>query len=312
MRHAGFQSTWGEAIVNTWLPLLLAQLVAQLTPTLQSAPSPVPTGPIYIGNPATHFRLESRPLGFDPDGNARWLLIVRFLDAQNNPTKIMLNSDLDYKANRGVAQWQPRMRFGQPSAIVTTTQLGPLSLMVTSNTPLRGKQIARTDPGSWQFPHVLGAPLGPHLIQIGWFPRETHDVRIIRTDARGKRDSTAVVAPPSSTYRDESVQPGAAYRYEIYRHANSVVRTPWIRADPDPPQTSVNAAAGKGMWLYFGTNPYDNHYIATLDPVQIAGQAASAGLHYVELRTTYGAYWQIEPGIKDRVDAIIDGLAEPQ
>ena len=293
----------------TWLPLLLAQLLAQLTPAPLSTPSPAPSGPIYVGNPATHFHLESRPLGFDPDGNARWLVVVHYLDAQNNPTKIMLNSDLDYQENRGVMQWQPRMRYGQPSAVVTTSQLGPLSLTVTSNTPFKGKQIVRTDPASWRFPHVVGAPLGPHLIQLGWFPRETRGVRIVRTDAGGKRSEIAIVAPPSSTYRDASVNPGAAYRYEIYRRGKMVARTAWIRSDPNPPPTSVQATSGKGMWLYFGTNPYDNHYIATLDPAQISSQAASAGLHYVELRTAYGAYWEVEPAIKDRVDAIIDGLA---
>ncbi len=296
----------------TWLPLLLGQLLAQLTPApaAMPSPSPVPTGPVYAGNPATHFRLESRPLGFDPDGNAQWLVVVHYLDAQNQPTKIMLNSDLDYKESRGVMQWQPRMRFGQPSAIVTTTTLGPLSLTVTSNSPFKGKLIARTDPRFWPFTRVVAAPLGPHLIQIGWFPQATSDVRIVRTDSRGKRTPLVVVAAPSSTYRDESVKAASAYRYEIFRRGQRAMRTQWIRSDAEAPQTSATAASGKGIWLYFGTNPYDNHYIATLDPMQIADQATRAGLHYVELRTAYGAYWQVEPAIKDRVDAIIDALAD--
>jgi len=293
----------------TWLPLFVGQLLAQLTPAPAATPSPVPTGPVYVGNPATHFRLESRPLGFDPDGNARWLVLVRYLDAQNQPTKIMLNSDLDYQENRGVMQWQPRMRYGQPSAVVTTASAGPLSLTVTSNSPFKGKQIARTDPALWHFAHVVAAPLGPHLIQIGWFPQETNAIRIVRTDSRGKRSVIAVVAPPSSTYRDASVKPSTTYRYQIYRRAKKAVWTPWVRSDDDLPATSAGAAAGKGIWLYFGTNPYDNHYIATLDPAAIADQASRAGLHYVEFRTAYGAYWEVEPPIKDRVDGIIDALA---
>ena len=289
---------------------MLGQLLAQLTPASSNTPSPAPSGPIYVGNPATQFRLESRPLGIDPDGNARWLVLVQYLDAQNHPTKIMLNSDMDYRENRGLMQWQPRMRYGQPSAVVTTTEARPLSLTVTSNTPFKGRQVARTDPAAWNLPQVVAGPLGPHVIQIGWFPREMQDVQLVRIDARGRHTRIAVVAPPSSTYRDASVKPATTYRYAVYRHGKPRVVTPRIRSDAEPPPTSPTAVAGKGMWLYFGTNPFDSHYIATLDPAQIVAQAVRAGLRYVELRTAYGAYWEVEPAIKDRVDAIIDGLAD--
>jgi hypothetical protein len=41
----------------------------------------------------------------------------------------------------------------------------------------------------------------------------------------------------------------------------------------------------------------------------MAQQAVHAGLHYVELRTAYGAYWEITPEAKPTIDALIDGLA---
>jgi len=34
---------------------------------------PTPNVPVYVGNPATHFTIESQPLGIDPDGRATWL-----------------------------------------------------------------------------------------------------------------------------------------------------------------------------------------------------------------------------------------------
>ena len=63
------------------------------------------------------------------------------------------------------------------------------------------------------------------------------------------------------------------------------------------------------MWLYFSLNPVDDNYYGKLDPAKIADQAAKAGLHYVELRTAYGAFWQAPPKVKPTIDAIVDDLA---
>jgi hypothetical protein len=63
------------------------------------------------------------------------------------------------------------------------------------------------------------------------------------------------------------------------------------------------------MWLYFTTNPLDAIYFKHLDPKAIVAQAVKAHLHYVELRTAYGAYWEITPEAKPTIDAIVDGLA---
>lgn len=63
------------------------------------------------------------------------------------------------------------------------------------------------------------------------------------------------------------------------------------------------------MWLYFTANPLDPEYYKRLDPPAIVGQAVRAGLRYVELRTAYGAYWEITPEARPTIDAIIDGLA---
>jgi len=70
---------------------------------------------VYVGNPATRFTVDARPLGFDPDGNARYLLVTRYFDAAGAPTKIFANGNVDWVANRGYVQWQTRMRFGQPA-----------------------------------------------------------------------------------------------------------------------------------------------------------------------------------------------------
>lgn len=289
---------------------LLAAILAQATPlpTQSPTPSPSPT-PIYEGNPAVQMRLEQRRLGINPDGNARWLVVVRFFDADGKPTRIMKNSDLDYVQTRGQLQWQTRMRYGSPAVIVKTPQEGPIAMMVRANLPKLSSVTTQTDTRQWIGPRVIARALGPSMIQIGWFPREEKsNVRIIRVDPNGEQRSLAVLAAPSSTFRDTNVLPSHYYRYLVKR-STGITALPPIRTFAAPPGSSVGAAGGKGMWLFFSTNPFDDNYYAKIDPRRIVDQAVKAGLHYIELRTAYGEYWQITPEARPTIDAIIDGLA---
>ncbi|MDQ6932187.1 MAG: hypothetical protein M3160_03310 [Candidatus Eremiobacteraeota bacterium] len=285
---------------------LVAAVLAQATPS--PAPSPSPT-PLYLGNPAAQMRLEQHALGIDPDGNARWLVIVRFFDATGKPTRIMKNSDLNYVQSRGQLQWQTRMRYGSPAAIVTTPQDGPVAMTVTANLPKLPAAVVHTDTRRWIGPRVIARAQGPSMVQLGWFPREEKsNVRIIRIDATGSQRSIAVMPAPSSTFRDTSVLPNHYYRY-IVKRAEGITAVPAVRTFAAPPRTSIGAASGKAMWLFFSTNPYDDNYYAKIDPQRIVDRAVKAGLHYVELRTAYGEYWQITPEARPTIDAIIDGLA---
>jgi hypothetical protein len=289
------------------LPLLLAALLAQAAPT--PTPSPMPAGIIYFGKPASRMTLVARPLGFDPDGNARWLVVTRFLDAQGDVTRIMANSDLDYLSRDGYVQWQTRLRYGQPAAILKTHRDGPMSMTIRANIPKLGSVTVRTDTRMWRGPRVVAQVLGPHMIQIGWFPQENTLARVVRIDSLGRRAIMSVIAGPSSTYRDTSVMPGQRYRYVLYRANRAPIKLAPVAALPAPPATAVAAASGKAMWLFFTANPIDPLYYKHLDPQGIVDQAVRAGLHYIELRTAYGAYWEITPEAKPTIDAIIDGLA---
>lgn len=286
----------------------LALLVAQTTAQPAPSPSVTPDTPVYVGNPATRFTVEPRIEGFDPDGKARLLLIAHFFDAQNQPTTILANSDFDWKADRGHVQWQNRMRYGSPAAVVLVDTDGPIVATVHANKPALGTVTLRTDTRTWPQPRVVASALGPHMVQIGWFPRANSAVRIVRTDGRNVRTVLATLPPGSSTFRDTSVQAGAHYRYVVTqgKHVTNLAAV----AVPEPlAPTSVALASGKGMWLYWSVNPLDDNYYAKLDPNVVVDQAVKAGLHYVELRTTYGAHWLIPPAAKPTIDAIIDGLA---
>ncbi len=297
------------AIVVIAVVLVLVTFAASATPTTAPTPAPTPTVPVYFGKPAVRFGIDARPLGFDPDGNARWLVVAKFFDAAGRPTRIMANSDVDYLSRDGYVQWQTRLRYGQPAAILKTHRDGPLAMTLRANVPRLGTLSARTDTRAWRGPRVVAQALGPRAVQLGWFPEEATMARIIRTDGRGRNRTLEVIAGPSSTYRDTSVLPGRHYRYVLYRADHAPVALGPITAPALPPVTSVSNAAGKAMWLFFTTNPIDKIYYQHLDPNAIVAQAVRAGLHYVELRTAYGAYWEVTPEAKPTIDAIIDGLA---
>lgn len=278
-------------------------------PTATTAPAATPTALIYYGRPAARFALAAIPLGFDADGNARWLVVTQFFDAQGKPTRIMANSDLDWLSRDGYVQWQTRLRYGQPAAILKTHRDGPLTMAVRANVPRLGTARVRTDTRIWRGPRVVAQALGPHAVAIGWFPRESTMARIVRIDGRGRQRTVVVIAGPSSSYRDATVLPGKHYRYVLYRADHPPVALGPVATLAPPPATSVANAGGKAMWLFFTTNPIDKIYYKRLDPNAIVAQAVSAGLHYVELRTAYGAYWEVTPEAKPTIDAIIDGLA---
>ncbi|MBV9271260.1 MAG: hypothetical protein JO165_09200 [Candidatus Eremiobacteraeota bacterium] len=293
------------------LALTIAQLSPQSSPTAvpppSPSPTPMPTAPIYAGNPAASFRVISEPTGFDPDGNARWVIKTRFLDAQRHPTRIMANSDIDWLSKDGYVQWQTRMRYGQPGAILKATHDGPLTMTVRVNKPQLGSITVHTDTRTWKFPRVVAEALGPHTVQVGWFPRESANVRITRIGSDGNRTVVGIVAG-ASTFRDTHVNAGRHYRYVVARTGRGVAS---VVADTpaEPPPTNVSMASGKAMWLFFSDNPIDSNYYGKWDPQAIVDTAVRAGLHYVELRTAYGAFFEVNPDAKAKVDAVIDGLA---
>jgi hypothetical protein len=288
--------------------ILAGLLVAQAT--VQPAPSPsvTPDVPVYVGKPATHFTIEQRVEGFDPDGKARLLLVAHFLDAQNQPTTILANSDLDWSADRGHVQWQNRMRYGSPAAVVLVDTDGPIVATIHANKPALGTVIVHADTRTWTQPRVVAAALGPHMVQLGWFPRATTPMQLERIDGTGRRIALATLPAGSSSYRDTTVVPGKHYRYVVTR-ARDVAELPVVDVPAALPPVPVALASGKGMWLYWSVNPLDDNYFGKLDPQAIVAQAVQAGLHYVELRTAYGAHWLIPPDAKPTIDAIIDGLA---
>jgi len=291
------------------MKLATTAFAALLAVVATPSPAPTPDVPVYSGKPAVRMALASRPLGFDADGNARWLVVSEFFDAHGRPTRILANSDFNWISRDGYVQWQTRLRYGQPSAILTTARDGPLAMSVQANMPKLGAHVAHADTRTWGAPRVVARALGPHAIRIGWFPRERRVARIVRVDPYGHGRTLAVIAGPSSTYLDTSVLPGDRYRYILYRADYPPVPLGPIATMPPPQRAAIANMAGKGMWLFFTSDPRDPLYYKHLNPQKVVAQAVRAGLHYVELRLAYGAYWEVTAQAKPTIDAIVDGLA---
>jgi hypothetical protein len=175
--------------------------------------------------------------------------------------------------------------------------------------PELGTKLVVADTATWKGPRVVARALRPHLVQLGWFPHERTGVQIDRIDGRGERVRLATIAGPSSTYRDTMVVPGHTYRYIVARAGDATVRLPAVTTPSELPPMPLANASGKGMWFSFTTNPLDASDYHKLDPHAIVAQAVHAGLHYVELRTAYGGFFEITPEAKPTIDAIVDGLA---
>jgi hypothetical protein len=289
---------------------LLAAAFAWPTPLPTTAPAPRPTI-AWHGATAAAFGLDVTPLGVTPDGDARALVRVVLRDAQGHPTELRRGGDFDYFVSRGEVQWQTRLRYNGPAAIVSVRDDGPVTVRVVANRPPGlGSHSVTFDPRTWQLPRVVGAALGPHLVRLGWFPRPpSGTVRIYRPETSGAPQLVALVDATASTWSDDKVVPGTTQRYVLVG-PNGVRTALDVAVPPELPPSGIAAVRGKGAWLAFSGDPIDDNAYTKLDVDQIVATAKAAGLRYVELRLAYGAFDQVTPAAKPTIDRLIDRLDE--
>ncbi|HEY0798202.1 MAG TPA: hypothetical protein VGD50_03575, partial [Candidatus Baltobacteraceae bacterium] len=286
------------------LAVVAAALFASPKPTVQ------PTASVqWAGAPAARIVLQSRSLGVTPDGVARILVRVLFRDALGKPTTLLGGGDVEFSASAGELQWQTRSRFDAPSAVLSVRAAAPVTIDVATNAEL-GSLQTRTSvmPATVPTGAVVGAPLGPHLVQLGWFaPANSRTTIIVRSGPDGA-NIVGLVGAPASTYRDTTVVPGGHYAYTVITERG---RRTTLSVDV-PPEFDVpaGAIAGKGMWLSFSPSARDPDAYTKLDPQAVVAQALAAGLRYIELRTAYGEYWEVTPQAQSTIDALIDLAAQ--
>ena len=303
-------------------PLALVSLVAFLALSAQSpgpsawptampssAPAPQPTA-LWQTAPAASFSLDVQPLDVSPDGDARALVRVVLRDATGAIVRLRRGADFDYFAAPGSAQWQTRLRYGGPAAIVSVRDDGPVSVRVVANRPKElGTQRASFDTRSWRVPRTVAAAAGPHLVRVGWFPQvRDGTIRVYRVDARGKRALAAAVRAPSSSWDDDAVVPGRVARYAVVRPHGAAADV-HANVPAQLAESTVDAIRGKSAWLAFSADPLDDGSYTKLDVDGIVDTAVRAGLRSIELRLAYGAFDEVTPPAKATIDRLIDGLA---
>ena len=276
-------------------------------PTTMPAPQPTV---LWAAQPAASFALDVQPLDVSPDGDARALVRVVLHDANGNVVKLRRGADFDYVSTPGSVQWQTRLRYGGPAAIVSVRDDGPVTVRVVANRPKElGTQRASFDTRAWRVPRTVAAAVGPHLVRVGWFPQvRDGTVRVYRVDSAGRRTLAATVQAPSSSWDDDAVKPGRVARYAVVRPHGSASEAHAI-VPPQLADSTVDAIRGKSAWLAFSADPLDDAAYTKLDVDGIVDTAVRAGLRSVELRLAYGAFDEVTPPAKATIDRLIDGLA---
>ncbi|MDQ6943901.1 MAG: hypothetical protein M3169_15485, partial [Candidatus Eremiobacteraeota bacterium] len=274
-----------------------------------SAPAPQPTV-LWQTAPAASFALDVQPLGVSPDGDAQALVRVVLRDASGAIVRLRRGADFDYFSTPGSAQWQTRLRYGGPAAIVSVRNDGPVAVRVVANRPKElGTQHAAFDTRTWRVPRTVAAAVGPHLVRVGWFPQVRDGaVRVYRVDAGGRRTLAATLRAPSSSWDDDTVKPGRVARYEIVRPHGAAFDV-HANVPPQLADSTVDAIRGKSAWLAFSADPLDDGSYTKLDVDGIVDTAVRAGLRSVELRLAYGAFDEVTPPAKATIDRLVDGLA---
>jgi len=308
-----------RTVLASLLFLLLAGVVGAQSPSAPAAfawPTPLPTTApapqptvMWIGPPATSYTLDVRPLGVTPDGDLRALVRVVLQGPQGVPARLRRGADFDYFSSAGSTQWQTRLRYGGPAAILSVRDEGVVGLRVVANRPAAlGTQHATFDTSTWRGPRIAGEALGPHLVRLGWFPAvRSGDVRVYRFDERGRRTLAATLPAPASSWDDVTVQPGRTQRYAIVRPGDETSLGVVVPADL--PVSSLDLLRGKSAWLSFSGDPLDDDAYSRLDVDRIVATAAHAGVRSIELRLAYGAFDEATPDAKATIDRLIDGLA---
>jgi hypothetical protein len=131
------------------------------------------------------------------------------------------------------------------------------------------------------------------------------------TQTRSQEEHLIATLPPETkTFGDNSVQPNTHYVYRLVMTLNdnskktveNIVTTP-----TKPNNKPLSTLGGKGIILFFNSDPGSSLYYRKLSPQKVIQETKTLGLHYIELRTVYGAFSHFnDPALVNWLNQFLD------
>lgn len=131
---------------------------------------------------------------------------------------------------------------------------------------------------------------------LSLFHKTTAKIHAVEYKIEGDQNKYQLIVtlpPKAKTFSDNTMQPNTKYNYRLVLLMNDntkkVVEKSVLTPMPLKNKT-LQVLAGKGIILFFNSDPGSSLYYKKLDPKRVIQETKTLGLHYIELRTVYGDY----------------------
>jgi hypothetical protein len=262
------------------------------------------------------FSMEAQPWRLTADGAWTTEVSAVFADAAGE-RQPQLHAAVDFQTSSGEPVPLDPWIHQSPAALVAASGGEGVTVTAVSGSPIIGSATLELPPppnGLQDFASVAHV-VGPHLIAVGWTPLApsagVQQYKVYRHAPDGVGQMlVSVVSPRGHSWRDTHVSPGASYQYSVVAQLPSAVvsaRTKPVQTPQEMTVASLDAIAGKGMFLFFSPDATDLNSYEQFDPDAVIAQAQRAGVSEIELRLSRGTFFEAaSPQAREWLDGFID------
>jgi len=273
-------------------PIVTSRFVASVLEAVFGVSSP-PQKPLSAKHiappqstmPAVPAKQPSSPWTISPDGT--WVAVV------HAPASM---SDVTFSTSTGQLIELEHSSVASDAATVTIGWARPVIVTISSPDQTLTKTLEAPDASAEAF-DATAAPVGPHLVNVGWTPlaaaADVSGYEVFRSTDEGERPALIATLPASEhTLHDTDVAPDSHYRYTVVAETTNEsiqASTPAINTPAALSGAAASDVGGKGMFLYFSSLVGDPRNFHHYDPADVVAEAQRAGIHVIELRMARGA-----------------------